>query len=174
METRMVEPETFLFSDDGAVPNSALPLLVYRAVVPPDPDAIERIFAANAWPPAWRDAVHPFHHFHTNTHEVLGVARGEAQVLFGGPGGQVLTVQAGDVVVVPAGVGHCNQAQSADLLIVGGYPAHAPRADLHRGQAVEHDAALRSIAAVPVPAEDPVSGGQGALPVLWAGKLFDR
>jgi uncharacterized protein YjlB len=163
----MEKPETFHFGDDGAVPNSSLPLLVYRAAVPPDPDSIEQIFTENAWPPAWRDGVYPFHHFHTNTHEVLGVARGEAQVLFGGPTGQVLQVKAGDVVVIPAGVGHCNQGQSADLLIVGGYPAAAPSADLHRGVSGEHDAAVRSVAAVPVPAEDPVAGRAGWLHGLW-------
>ena len=29
----MTEPETFMFDDDGAIPNSTLPLLVYRAAV---------------------------------------------------------------------------------------------------------------------------------------------
>src|ERR1700742_335648 len=98
------EPLTFTFADDGVIPNSRLPLLIYRAAVPADPAAIEDLFARNHWPPAWRNGVHPFHHFHSTAHEALGVARGEARVLFGGPSGQVLTVQAGDVVVIPAGV----------------------------------------------------------------------
>jgi uncharacterized protein YjlB len=153
-------PLTFTFDDDGAIPNSALPLLVYRDAVPADPAAIERIFAANRWPPAWRDVVHPFHHFHSSAHEVLGVARGEASVLFGGPGGTVLTVR--------AGVGHCNQAQSADLLIVGGYPDNAQRPDLRRGQPAEHDAAVAAIGTVPLPPADPVQGLDGSLPKLWA------
>ena len=84
----MTEPLTFTFAGDGAIPNSPLPLLVYRDAMPPDPAAIERLFAANRWPPAWRDGVHAFHHFHSNAHEALGVARGEATVLFGGPNGQ--------------------------------------------------------------------------------------
>ena len=133
----MTEPESVTFADDGAIPNSRLPLLVYRRAVPADPDAIERLFGENAWPPAWRDGVHPFHHFHSNAHEVLGFARGEATVLFGGPSGQVLIARAGDVIVVPAGVGHCNQSQSADLLVVGAYPANASRPDLRRGKAAE-------------------------------------
>ena len=164
----MTEPLTFTFADDGAIPNSPLPLLVYRASVARDPAAIERLFAANRWPPAWRDGVHPFHHFHSNAHEALGVARGSATVLFGGPGGTELTVTAGDVVVIPAGVGHCNQRQSPDLLIVGAYPDNAGRPDIHRGRPGEHDAVVRNIAAVPAPPADPVAGGQGALPRLWA------
>jgi uncharacterized protein YjlB len=164
----MNEPLAFVFEDDGAVPNSRLPLLVYRDAVPADAAGIERLFAANRWPPAWRDGVHPFHHFHSTAHEVLGVARGEASVLFGGPGGKVLTVRAGDVVVVPAGVGHCNQGQSSDLLIVGAYPDNGPRPDLRRGKPEEHDQVQRSVGVVPLPPADPVSGVEGALPGLWA------
>ena len=164
----MSDPSAFNFADDGAVPNSRLPLLVYRNAVPADPAAIERIFAANRWPPAWRDGVHPFHHFHSNAHEVLGVARGEATVLFGGPSGQTLSVKAGDVVVVPAGVGHCNQGQSSDLLIVGGYPDNAGRPDLRRGKPAEHAEVVRNVAAVATPGADPVAGADGPLQRLWA------
>ena len=163
----MTEPETFLFDDDGAIPNSALPLLVYRAAMPPDPATIEKTFAANRWPPAWRDGVHPYHHFHANTHEALGVARGSATVLFGGPNGRELQVSAGDIVIVPAGVGHCNKAQSPDLLIVGAYPDNAKRPDQHRGDPAEHDAVVRNIAAVAAPNADPVTGAQGPLVQLW-------
>ncbi len=164
----MSEPSTFVFEDDGVIPNSRLPLLVYRAAVPADPAGIERVFAANNWPPAWRDGVHPFHHFHSSAHEALGVARGEASVLFGGPHGKVLTVRAGDVVVIPAGVAHCNQSQSSDLLIVGAYPDNGPGPDLRRGKPGEHDAAARAVESVPLPSGDPVAGVDGPLPSLWA------
>ncbi len=163
----MTEPLAFTFADDGAIPNSKLPLLVYRAAVPADPAAIERLFAANRWPPAWRNGVHPFHHFHSTAHEALGVARGEARVLFGGSGGQVLTVQAGDVVVIPAGVAHCNQGQSNDLLIVGAYPDTSDSPDLRRGKPQEHAAAKHAAEAVPLPAADPVDGQDGPLRRLW-------
>src|SRR3984957_579668 len=147
----MNEPLAFTFDDDGAIPNSRLPLLIYSDAVRADAAGIERLFAANRWPPAWRNGVHPFHHFHSTAHEALGVARGEASVLFGGPGGKVLTVRAGDVVVIPAGVAHCNQSQSSDLLIVGAYPDTSGTPDLRRGKPNEHAAAKRAAAAVPVP-----------------------
>jgi uncharacterized protein YjlB len=164
----MTDPETFLFTDDGPIPNSPLPLLVYRAALPPDPAAMEKTFAANHWPPAWRDGVHPYHHFHANTHEALGVARGTATVLFGGPNGQQLTVGAGDIVIVPAGVGHCNKSQSPDLLIVGAYPDNAPRPDQYRGKLAEHDVTAEKVAAVPAPVADPVAGVDGPLRRLWS------
>jgi uncharacterized protein YjlB len=163
----MKEPVAFVFGDDGVIPNSRLPLLVYRDAVPTDAAAIEALFAANHWPPAWRNGVHPFHHFHSTAHEVLGVARGEVSVVFGGPGGQTLTVRAGDVVVVPAGVAHCNRGQSSDLLIVGAYPDNGPGPDLRRGKPSEHAAAEQSVEAVPLPAADPVMGSDGALLRLW-------
>jgi uncharacterized protein YjlB len=166
----MTEALEFRFDDDGAIPNSNLPLLVYREAVPADAAAIEGVFATNRWPPAWRDGVHPFHHFHSTAHEALGVARGEASVLFGGPRGQVLTVRAGDVVVIPAGVAHCNQRQSRDLLIIGAYPVTSDGPDLRRGKPEEHAAAKRAAEAVPVPEFDPVDGLNGALSRLWAGR----
>ncbi len=164
----MSDPLSFAFTSDGVIPNSRLPLLVYRGAMPADPAAIERGFAANRWPPAWRSGVHPYHHFHANTHEALGVARGSARVLFGGPGGQVLDVSAGDVVVVPAGVGHCNLDQSPDLVIVGAYPDNAPNPDMHRGKAADHDRLVRLVDDVPMPAADPVGGEAGPLHRLWA------
>ncbi|MBN8909139.1 MAG: cupin, partial [Rhodospirillales bacterium] len=115
----------------------------------------------------WRNGVYPFHHFHANAHEVLGIAAGAAEVQFGGPSGPVLRVQAGDVVVLPAGIGHCRRSQTPDLLVVGGYPEGAPDPDLHRGAAEAHDAVVHSIAAVPMPAADPVAGRDGPLRRLW-------
>ena len=52
--------------------------------------------------------------------------------------------------------------------MVGGYPAGAPDPDLHRGAPEEHPAVVRAIAAVPMPAADPVGGEHGALRRLWA------
>lgn len=164
----MTEPLTFSFTDDGAIPNSKLPLLVYRQAVPADPAAIERIFNANRWPAAWRDSVHPFHHFHSDAHEVLGVASGSGKVLFGGPSGEVLEVSAGDVVVVPAGVGHCRESNTDDLLIVGAYPDNTARRDLRRGDPAEHDEVVLNIAEVKLPNADPVTGGGGPLVRIWS------
>jgi uncharacterized protein YjlB len=163
----MTNPETFTFADDGAIPNSHLPLLVYRQAVPPDADEIERIFTANRWPAAWRAPVFSYHHFHSDAHEVLGVARGETHVQFGGPGGQAVTVRAGDVVVVPAGVGHCRQSQSEGLVIVGAYPDNTARRDLRRGDPAEHNEVVQNVARVALPAADPVTGVEGPLLKLW-------
>ncbi len=162
----MSDPETHLFADDGRFPNATLPLLLYRAALPPDPAAMERAFAANGWSNAWRNGIFTYHHFHSTAHEVLGIAAGEVRVAFGGPAGREVTVRAGDVVVIPAGVGHRNLGQSADLLVVGAYPGGMSY-DLRRGDPAEHAAALRAIAAVPLPDRDPVAGPNAGLRQLW-------
>ncbi len=162
----MSDTEAYHFADDGRFPNSALPLLVYRHALPPDPAAMERVFAAHDWSNGWRDGIFGYHHFHSTAHEVLGIARGKVRVAFGGPSGQELTVQAGDAVVIPAGVAHRNMGQSADLLVVGAYPGGSDY-DIRRGDPAEHAAAVRAIAAVPRPGHDPVLGRDGCLCRLW-------
>ena len=159
-------PQTFLFQDDGRIPNSGLSLVLYRGAVPPDPTAIEQRFAANGWSNSWRDGIYPYHHFHSIAHEVLGVAAGEATVLFGGAGGEAVRIGPGDVVVIPAGVGHCNQGSSADFRVVGAYPGGADW-DLRRGDPAERAEVLRNLAAVPMPGADPVEGSRGPLLRIW-------
>ncbi len=164
----MSELETYRLADDGSrFPNSLLPLLVSRAALPPDPGAMERAFAAHNWSNAWRDGIFGHHHFHATAHEVLGIAAGEVRVAFGGPSGRGVTVRAGDVVVIPAGVAHCNLGQSKDLLVVGAYPGGSDY-DILRGNPAEYNAAKQAIAAVPLPSHDPILGRDGSLRRLWA------
>ena len=168
----MTEPEAFTFADDGAIPNSKLPMLVYRRAAPASPEAIERLFAEHGWPPAWRNGIYPFHHFHSTAHEALGVARGYARVLFGGPNGRSLDVSAGDILVLPAGTGHCRQEASPDLLIVGAYPEGTQaRLDTRRGQAEEIEEVRRNVASVSAAVSDPVEGGAGALGLFWSSAI---
>ena len=157
-------------ADDGVIPNNRLPLLFYGAAVSVSEASAERLeamFAAAGWPPAWRYTVYPFHHYHSNTHEVLGIAAGSAQLLLGGPEGRAFDVAAGDVIVVPAGVGHCQVAKSDDFLVVGGYPAGSPAADLMRGRAGERPDADLRIGEVPIPPTDPVTGEDRPLSEHW-------
>ena len=162
----MSDAETHRFADDGKFPNSALPLLVYRGGLPADPAAMEQAFAANGWSNGWRNGIFDYHHFHSIAHEVLGIARGDVRVAFGGPSGREVTVRAGDVVLIPAGVAHRNMGQSADLLVVGAYPGGADY-DIRRGDPAEHAAALRAIRSVPLPDNDPVLGADEGLRRLW-------
>jgi uncharacterized protein YjlB len=70
--------------------------------------------------------------------------------------------------VVPAGVAHCNQRQSSDLLIVGVTPRTDPIRICAGANRENMMRAKRAVEAVPLPAEDPIGGMDGALPRLWA------
>jgi uncharacterized protein YjlB len=158
----MTYPEAYEFERNGGFPNARQPVLIYRCAVPRDAAAIERALASNGWSNAWRNSIYEYHHFHSIAHEVLGVAAGEVTIEFGGPAGRLVTVRAGDVAIVPAGVAHCNAGQSADLLVVGAYPDGADF-DIRRGHPSEYDDAVRAIEAVKVPNRDPVHGMDGPL-----------
>jgi uncharacterized protein YjlB len=160
-------------TDDGMFPNNArLPLLVYReAVTLPqrDPAAVfETLFAAHQWEGAWRNGIYGFHHYHSTAHEVLGVFCGHATVQFGGDQGVVLSVQAGDVVIIPAGVAHKNLGASGDFGVVGAYP-RGQRWDVCYGKPGERPQAEQNIARVPMPSADPVYGVHGPLGDTWPG-----
>jgi uncharacterized protein YjlB len=161
-------PEAFTFDDDGSIPNSALPVLLYHDALAEaaGPATYEDLFTRHGWLGAWRDGIFSFHHFHSTAHEVLGIARGRVDVMLGGPNGRRLALGAGDVAVLPAGTGHRNMGSSADLLVVGAYP-NGMRWDLRRGDPAEHDEVLANIARVPVPDLDPVNGPEGPLVELW-------
>lgn len=164
------QPEQLHFADDGVIPNSRLPVLLYRQVPLDGPDlavALERLFAANAWPPQWRYGVYDYHHYHPNAHEVLGVARGQVTLRLGGDQGQDVTVAAGDVVVLPAGTGHRSMASSPDFLVVGAYPPGQEDFITQRADPAVHARSVELIAKVPLPTTDPVTGRDGVLPELW-------
>jgi uncharacterized protein YjlB len=167
-----VEPLTFLFADDGVIPNNpTLPMLVYRgafdlACERAAEETIEHAFGANGWGNMWRYGVYPFPHYHSTIHEVLGVARGNAKIRFGGERGEVLELAAGDVALLPAGTGHQCLASSAEFCVVGAYPPSG-RYDLCRGSQAEHDKALVSIPATPLPESDPLYGANGPAMRLW-------
>jgi uncharacterized protein YjlB len=157
------------FEDDGVFPNSRLPLLFYRSAVAPavaSPEAMEALFAASGWPPAWRSSIYTFHHYHSTAHEVLGIASGTAHLMLGGPNGREFDVNAGDVIVIPAGVVHRRLTSTSGFLVVGGYPP-GQTWDLLRGDAGDRPQADRNIAAVPMPKTDPVAGPDGPLLEHW-------
>jgi uncharacterized protein YjlB len=162
--------EQHLLEPDGGIPNNPrLPLLVYRGVLPRDgdsADSCEALFAKHGWGDGWRNGIYPYHHFHSTAHEVLGIVRGQARVRFGGERGISLAVHEGDVVIIPAGVGHKRESASADLVVVGAYPKGQDW-DICTGEPAERETALRNIPEVRLPQEDPVYGGSGPLIERW-------
>lgn len=154
--------ETRLFAPDGLIPNNpSLPFVCYRGALHVAGDQAEQAiishFSRNGWGDAWINGIYDFQHYHATAHEVLGIARGRALVQFGGPNGPQLEVAAGDVVLIPAGVGHCRLETAAGLSVVGAYP-QGQSADLRRERPEDFRGAVERIARVPLPRLDPVTG----------------
>src|SRR5262245_28725323 len=155
----------------GSVPNHPRwPLLVYPgavAIAGADPAvAFEELFDRNGWPAAWRNGVYPFHHFHCDAHEALGVYSGEVTVQFGGDDGIPVVARPGDVIVLPAGTGHKKLSSRGALGIVGAYPA-GQHADMCTPLPVGVKQRAAAIARVALPQFDPVYGEGGPLFTYW-------
>jgi uncharacterized protein YjlB len=155
----------------GGVPNHPhWPVLVYEGAIGiagADPAAaFEALFDRNGWPAAWRNGIYPFHHFHCDAHEALGVYSGEVTAQFGGEGGVVVTARPGDVIVLPAGTGHKKLSSHGALGIVGAYPA-GQQPDLCTPLLSNLKRSAAAVARVALPRLDPVCGEDGPLFHHW-------
>ncbi|WP_128925303.1 cupin [Bradyrhizobium guangxiense] len=166
------QPAALRFRDDGIVPNNPnFPVLFYRGAVQLkgrrfSPDVIiDTLFDTNGWGRSWRDTVYDFVHYHSQIHEVMGVARGTARIECGGIKGRILNVKAGDVLVLPAGTGHRLIESSRDFLVVGAYPQNGTYDECTDTR--ERPDAIKRIAKVRKPKTDPVMGADGPLLDAW-------
>lgn len=166
-----LQVETRLFADDGeTINNPSLPVIVMRGTEAKGSDDpatwFERCFARHGWGASWRWGVYPFHHYHSTNHEVLGVASGEADLMLGGRGGGCFNVQAGDVIVIPAGVGHKCERCSSGFLVVGAYPWGRYPDTVRSGEG-DIEKLRSNVAELSVPDCDPVFGSKGPLLKHW-------
>jgi len=162
--------ELHLFEPSGWVPNNPLlPLILYHRFFTPVQDlaaTIEQRFAVHGWPPAWRYGIYSFPHYHSNAHEVIGVFRGKARVRLGHEAGSTMLLQAGDAVVIPAGVGHECLEEWDDFQAVGAYP-EGSSPDLIRDAPDDLEAIRDRVDAVNLPQMDPLAGAHGPLVQHW-------
>jgi uncharacterized protein YjlB len=154
--------ETWQAPPGDRIPNHpSFPVLLYRGVgvASEGADACRALFGEHGWVGSWVDGVFGFHHFHSTSHEVLGVVAGRALLELGGPQGRAFEVSIGDVVVLPAGTGHRRASSERGFTVVGAYPAGQEDYDLLRGDDPAEVAAARDrIARLGVPPQDPVGG----------------
>ncbi|MYL34836.1 cupin domain-containing protein [Pontibacillus yanchengensis] len=158
---------TYYFIDDGTIPNNAqLPLVLYPIALNNEQYPMDDRFLKEGWGDTWIGGVFSYHHFHSTAHEVLGVLSGEATIQFGGKKGKAIHVKAGDVVTIPAGVGHKCLDSTDEFRVVGAYP-EGQKKDLREGKASERAKVLNNINHVSLPNTDPVFGKEGTLLTLW-------
>ncbi len=173
MNRIMVDCKTYYLEDDGSIPNNQeLPMLIYEQALPEDKMAsstCKRLLSQYGWTGAWLNGIYDYHHYHSTAHEVLAVISGRAEVLFGGPKGELLEISASDVAVLPAGTGHCLVGSSDDFQVVGAYPG-GQEWDMCTGRPEERPEVLENIKKVPLPEKDPVTGEKEPLHEYWNTK----
>ncbi|KAJ4524516.1 hypothetical protein HRR78_004636 [Exophiala dermatitidis] len=163
----MEEPETYLFSPTPYVPNSPLPVLIYRAVLEPasasqdgdaqalSADSLRNQIEQNKWRYGGVFKHYPTHHFHSVTHECYAVFKGRSRLLLGrGPldeandgHGKEVELRAGDIIVLPG----------------------SPHWDNNWCKASPEETMERTATAwsVPIPSYDPIYGKDGPLCTIW-------
>ncbi|KAK8103293.1 hypothetical protein PG984_016439 [Apiospora sp. TS-2023a] len=114
--------------------------------------------------PQWRYTMYSTTHFHSTAHELLCIARGGARLCFGGeenPGRVEVSVRRGDVILVPAGVGHRLLEEEGEdgFEMVGSYPKGCSW-DMCYGKAGE-EAKVEGIRRLGWLGRDPVYGDRG-------------
>lgn len=102
-------------------------------------------------------------HYHSTSHEILCIVSGRAKLCFGGeenPEKVTPTVQKGDVIILPAGVGHrLLEEMESPFQMVGSYPKGCSW-DMCYGNEGE-EAKARQIEKLGWFERDPVYGDEG-------------
>lgn len=173
-EHRTIIP--YRLRDDGVFPNNdKFPLIFYKDVLILSPDAGDKpvinLFSDHNWKNAWTDGIFDYHHYHSISHEVIGIVSGIATVQLGGGSGILLELHRGDVMVIPAGVAHKKITGSDDFECVGAYPDGMDY-DIKTGRPGERPVADENIRKVPIPATDPVYGDDGPLLKYWKNSIM--
>jgi len=127
---------------------------------------VKGIFNTNNWRNSWYSGIYTFHHYHSITHEVMGVCKGKTTLMLGGEEGTLLTISKGDVLIIPAGVAHKNMQREKDVMCVGAYPDGRDY-DIKKGLRTERPEADLHIAMLELPKADPVFGSHGELQRFW-------
>ncbi|MDB4293539.1 cupin domain-containing protein [Maribacter sp.] len=166
----MIQPDVLFFKDDSITPNSELPVIVYRDVLKSaeikSGISIQSVFEANNWTNNWADTIMTKNHYHSTTHEVIGINKGKVRLKIGGKDGSILTVQEGDVLLIPAGVGHFSLSNATLYEAIGGYPDGAAW-DMIFDEKDKHGVAVERIRHIPIPKTDPIFGPNGVLFQYW-------
>lgn len=167
-----LSPSAIVIQKNGAIPNNPrLPVLVYRKVFDTNtankPKKFQQCFEKNGWKGIWKNGLYDYCHFHSSSHEVLAIANGNAEVELGGENGKILSLEEGDLIVLPAGTGHKRVSASDNLVVIGAYPEGQENYDICRHRTDGADDIDARIAAVSLPSSDPVYGVSGPLLRYW-------
>ncbi|MCJ1478053.1 hypothetical protein MMC13_006728 [Lambiella insularis] len=165
---------TYQIPSHHLIPNTSIqhrPLFIYHSAftLSTGASAIEaHLSKIGVVTPQWRFTMYSTTHFHSTSHEVLAISKGKARLCFGGetnPQKIETVVSQGDVIVVPAGVGHRLLADvDGGFEMVGSYPT-GKQWDMCYGREGEEES-VKGIEKLKWFERDPIYGPEG--PVLDA------
>ena len=97
---------------------------------------------------------------------MLGVYKGKTKIVVGGESGNLIEIQKGDVLIIPAGVAHKNLGSENQVGVIGAYPG-GKKYDIKYGRKDERPEADINIKNVPIPKTDPVWGVFSGIVKIW-------
>lgn len=170
-------PETVIceiIPQNGYFPNNpTYPLLIYKKIVNfeniSNTKSIQILLEDNGWRNSWVNSIYDYHHYHSNTHEVLVIYKGTGVVQIGGENGRIFNIEKGDVIIIPAGVAHKSISLSDDFKCIGAYPFDIDY-DMNYGKAEEHPRVDKQIQKISLPDQDPIFGKKSILFDYWKEK----
>ncbi|KAH6962835.1 hypothetical protein DER45DRAFT_551930 [Fusarium avenaceum] len=163
--------ECYLLPPTEDAPNSRLPILVYRNVLPypRTEETATEFLTTHRWEKRGTWGHIGIRHFHPNSHECYGIFQGSSTLLLGkiqAGEGMKVPVKAGDVVLLPAGTAHSSTQSSLDYKYIGVYPQDCPRWRNETGKRPSKEF-IPVIQKVDLPEDDPVYGKDGPVTLLW-------
>ena len=178
------EPEVHYLKPNTCSPNSSLPVLIYRCVLPSPTteESTTTLLTSHNWRKDGTWGHIDYRHFHPNVHECYGVVSGHSRLLLGQgqgdtDGGLEIEVKTGDVIILPAGTAHvCLQSSTSkdtdgEYRYIGVYPENGPHWRSEMGRRPLEETKLDvEVSEVKLPEQDPVYGSDGPLMKLWTGK----
>lgn len=162
----------FTIQENKPFPNSTLTVIYYPESIADKlnrEDTSQKVlsfFEQNGYTNGWVGSIYTYHHFHSNTHEVLACISGDAEVQLGGPNAEIYSFKAGDIVLLPAGVAHKLITASKDFQIIGAYP-DGKEPDMQRGDLEHYSEIKERIRQVSKPKYDPVKHLEGGVIKNW-------
>lgn len=79
-----VNPRRIFFEKADDVPNSHLPVLLFRSVLAPDAagkaNRFRQALRKNGWTGLWTDTIYDYVYFRSNAHEALGIAEAKVTI----------------------------------------------------------------------------------------------
>jgi uncharacterized protein YjlB len=142
-------------------------VLIFRSVLAPGArnkaNTFRERFRKSQWTGLWTDTIFDYTHFHSNAHEALGIAEGKVTVRLGGDSGRIFRLKAGDMLVLPAGVGHRRIGDDSGLKVIGAYPRGQSDFDMKREGHARPNA--------PLPRTDPFYGEGGPVVRIWGAEI---